>query len=554
MRTSIPLLVAFATQIVGFCQKPLITPGGVVNAASYAPFASPGSVVAIFGENLAQTTLVASSVPLPNELGGTSVTVGGVPAYLFFVSPSQIDIQVPSEPMLTTIYPAPPKLVGPGGFQMTVTAPGGTSDQVFVQSGDTWGRFGTFGIFTQDASGCGRGQILNVAPDRSTSLNSPNNSAAPGDYLTIYGTGLGYYAYNSPPDGKPTPPAPPLYPSSSQLRAGFDYGWPAGLWSLKPEPINGISAQASWAGRAPGFIGLDQVNVQIPLGVREGCAVPLQFSGLGFLVSSQPVPVSIRTGGGACVDPPSAAYGQISWERAIVNGSSNDGETDSVTVAFPSAPGLRIVRPTPIAELVGNNGVPSTPSSCKIQGYRNFGAGAITAQAPGRGPIALAPDSQIAYHATLSNGTVAPGTFTVSGAGAEAGAFQSSVQIGSPITITTPLPPGTVIPNLGSFTVNWTGGDPDSWVTMTIQTETSNGYGQARASAGTLTFYGEPVFIPGKGFVVELQPVLGIGETTVTIEVTPDPSQTPVFSIPGVSLGTVHSWKYTYRFEGLVLK
>src|SRR5207245_532194 len=107
--------------------------------------------------------------------------------------------------------------------------------------------------------------------------------------------------------------------------------------------------------------------------------------------------------------------------------------------------------------------------------------------------------------------------------------------------------------NEESFTINWTGGDPDAWVTLTIQTETSSGYGQARVSAGKLAFYGMSEFIPGRGFVTELQPVLGVGETTVTIEVTPDPSQTPVLSIPGVPLGMVHSWKYTYRFEGLRL-
>ena len=69
-----------------------------VNAASYGapqlPSIAPGSIATIFGSNLATDTVAATSTPLPNQLGGTTVTVDGVRAPLFYVSPTQINFQV----------------------------------------------------------------------------------------------------------------------------------------------------------------------------------------------------------------------------------------------------------------------------------------------------------------------------------------------------------------------------------------------------------------------------------------------------------------------------
>src|ERR1700693_977526 len=73
---------------------PQITSAGGVNAASYAQTISPGSIVSIFGTNLANSIATASGIPLPTELGGSSVTVNGTKAPLFFVSPNQINFQV----------------------------------------------------------------------------------------------------------------------------------------------------------------------------------------------------------------------------------------------------------------------------------------------------------------------------------------------------------------------------------------------------------------------------------------------------------------------------
>lgn len=105
------ILVAAAAVVCG--QRPIISPGGVVNAASYVAGGqtgralSPASLVSIFGSNLAATEQVASGFPLPTTLGGTSVTLSGVPVPILYVSPRQINIQLSTVPV-----PVPPPSTG----------------------------------------------------------------------------------------------------------------------------------------------------------------------------------------------------------------------------------------------------------------------------------------------------------------------------------------------------------------------------------------------------------------------------------------------------------
>ncbi|MGE0127248.1 MAG: CAP domain-containing protein [Blastocatellales bacterium] len=67
-----------------------------VNAANFAQTISPDSIVAAFGSQFTPSTLSATSFPLPMTLGGVSVTVNGIAAPLFYVSPSQVNFVAPS--------------------------------------------------------------------------------------------------------------------------------------------------------------------------------------------------------------------------------------------------------------------------------------------------------------------------------------------------------------------------------------------------------------------------------------------------------------------------
>jgi uncharacterized protein (TIGR03437 family) len=67
------------------------------NAASFQKSMAPGMLMSLFGTHLSITTKGADSVPLPQRLEGVTVTVNGIPAPLWYVSPGQINLQIPFE-------------------------------------------------------------------------------------------------------------------------------------------------------------------------------------------------------------------------------------------------------------------------------------------------------------------------------------------------------------------------------------------------------------------------------------------------------------------------
>jgi len=204
---------------------PVPTPAvsGVVNGASFAAGApvAPGSIISIFGSNLATSTSFASSTPLPTELLTTSATINGVLIPLYYVSPTQINAQVPFEtpPGTATLVVIADGVSSPAvTFPVTATAPG---------------------IF-QD------GVNRAVAQNPDGSINASNNPAKPGDVIVVYMTGQGGVS-NQPPDGAPAlgSPLPETLVTTTAT-------------------IGGANAAAVFSGLTPGFVGLLQVNIQIP--------------------------------------------------------------------------------------------------------------------------------------------------------------------------------------------------------------------------------------------------------------------------------------------------
>ncbi len=508
-------------------QKSVIYPGGIVNAASYAATpnsylgvgqgVSGGAIASIFGTNLAADTETALTTPLPTKLAGTSVLVRGVPAPLFYVSPGLINFQIP--------YQCPPAGCPSLPFDIVVTTPAGASDTYLLDTA------GGEGLFTRDASGCGPGVVLNINEDGTLTENSPLNSVSPGGVIVVYGTGLGT-VYNAPPDGVPAPNSP-LAEWTGGVAPYFEF-------EHANQPIQGIF----WAGRAPGLIGVDQFNFQLPDTVREGCAVPLNVQVPYGM--SQPITISLRRGGGSCVDPPAAGYGQISWERTFTTFPLQPAtETDLVSVSLQASPGKQIPKPPPVYSYQYFG------PSCPVPGYRSLDAGQVTVRGPGFDAVtSVVPLKQgqvsglTVYQAALPIGAIQPGSFGVTGSsGVDVGAFQSTVSIGEPIQITSALA-GRVIPYNGTLTIRWTGGDPNSVVAASIvrhlgYADLSSNTFQTSASKGTL----------------DVSPFISASEQDVEliVEQTPGPSEIVSFSAPGLSLGGQHTWKYSFRFEGLKL-
>lgn len=99
----------------------LMSLDGVVDAASYKRAFASGMIVAVFGGQLASQTQTTPGLPLPQSLGGTVATVNGVPASLYFVSPGQINMQIP--PGLTTGSTAILKITNSLGQSVTGQMP-----------------------------------------------------------------------------------------------------------------------------------------------------------------------------------------------------------------------------------------------------------------------------------------------------------------------------------------------------------------------------------------------------------------------------------------------
>ncbi len=216
-----------------------LNPVGVLNGASFAPVGnpiSPGQFIALYGTGIGPANAVlAPSVPFPTTLGGVNVTVQGRPAPLYFVSANQINALVPFATSGATA-------------DIVIRVGNQESIPVVVPVSRT-----SPGIYTTTQNGVGAGAILKA----DFTIVSPTNAPRRGDTVLIYLTGLG--AFKTPlPDGAAA--------SSTVLNPIVD--------SVNVY-IGGKKGTVSFAGAAPGFAGLYQINVVIPVDAPLGSAVPL---------------------------------------------------------------------------------------------------------------------------------------------------------------------------------------------------------------------------------------------------------------------------------------
>ncbi len=495
-------------------QAPVVYQGGVVNAASFAKAGTPGSaiapasIVSIFGSNLASATAQANQVPIPTTLAGTSVTFNGAAVPLFYVSPGQINAQAPAGIQCSdTIAPA----------SVVVQTAAGSSAPVLVEVNCEG-----LGIFTTDASGCGPGAVFNVAADGSVSLNSRGNSAQPGEFLSVYGTGLGALR-NMPKDGEPAPLSP-LLNTSDAIQGTIGYLYTA------------------FAGKAPLEVGVDQFNFQLLPGVQEGCAIPLTI--VGTFAQSQPVPVSIHSGGGQCMDPPADSYGVLSWTRSVTSGTTQ-AAVETFSAEFPSA--VHLQSPAlPAASTAIKSGVAYPQGPRCAWADQQLDAGTLTIQGPGFGPVSVPKDSTGRYVLTLPAGTIQPGTFTVTASGGAVGAFTTSITIPEPIQLTTTFANHQINTPV---TVSWLGGDAQSLVDVVVGDE-SYVEQVVPASAGMVNFPTQCVSA-GLGPCTSQIFAFPVSGSDVVVRQLAVASNVTTFQAQGLTLGARQLWTYEFRFTGV---
>lgn len=195
---------------------------GAANSASGAVSAlAPGALVSLYGSGLSISTATAASLPLPTTLGGAVVNVGGVPAPILYASSTQLNIQIPFE-------------VSAGSTAASITAGGAAAGKTTLSlSALAPGLFllpqGTAAVVNQDGS-----------------LNSQTQPASVGSIVSAYLTGLG-------------PVNPPVATGVAAPAAPLSY-----VTATATATIGNANAPVKFAGLAPGFAGLYQVNILVP--------------------------------------------------------------------------------------------------------------------------------------------------------------------------------------------------------------------------------------------------------------------------------------------------
>jgi uncharacterized protein (TIGR03437 family) len=199
--------------VFGLPNSPRI--GVILNSAGNGVGAvAPGSIISVYGTNLAAVAEVASQNPLPRVLAGSRILINGLLAPLLSSNPGQINAQVPDQTQIgiaTVVAMREGSVSAPAALQVQETAPG------------------IFAAFNQDGT-----------------PNGTAHPAAPGSTLLLFATGLG-----------PTRPSVPTGVAA-----------PAGLTITDIVPlsatIGGASAAVQSAGLAPAMVGVFNVTLTVP--------------------------------------------------------------------------------------------------------------------------------------------------------------------------------------------------------------------------------------------------------------------------------------------------
>jgi uncharacterized protein (TIGR03437 family) len=231
------------TDCVGSTSAPLINGGGIVPIYSASSTIQPGSWVSILGTNLASAAATWNG-DFPTLLGGTSVTINNKPAYLWYVSPGQINLQAPDDSATGTV-------------PVTVTS-------------RLDGKHVAGIILRSDRSGLYGGGTYDILGPAGNSFGYQTVPARAGDTLALFGVGFG-----------PTNPTVP---------AGQPFSGAAPTTNRAAISINGAVVTPSFAGLTAA--GLYQINLTLPPGLGSGevsllASVNGVLTQIGVLISLQ---------------------------------------------------------------------------------------------------------------------------------------------------------------------------------------------------------------------------------------------------------------------------
>jgi uncharacterized protein (TIGR03437 family) len=214
--------------------QPCYTAASIANsAANIAGYYAPNSFLSIYGTNLSYVTgslglgdISGGKLPVDGEIQGTEVGVliGNLPGYVYYVSPTQVNVLIP-----TLLIP------GPVTLQLQSRSIYGPPVQITLTASAP-------ALFQLDASNV-------IATHGNGPLVTPASPASPGEVVVLYATGLGQTS-------------PAIGPGELPQAA-----WPLADLSDFQVELNGLAVDPKliqYAGDAPGFAGLFQINLQLP--------------------------------------------------------------------------------------------------------------------------------------------------------------------------------------------------------------------------------------------------------------------------------------------------
>jgi uncharacterized protein (TIGR03437 family) len=210
-----------------------------VNAADGGDDVAPGGLISVYGTQLSPVNMTTSEIPLPTALANSCLSVNGLPVPILFVSPDQVNAQMPFQAI--------------GDVTLILRTPGGQSNNfnlVIEPNAPS--------VFLSGVAGP-EDNVPTVVRNDDNQLVTPSHPIhrKSNTALVIYLTGLG-----------PTSPAVATgQPAPSN---------PLALTLTQPTvTLGGADLPVLYSGLAPGLVGVDQVNVSVPFNVPDGMSVPL---------------------------------------------------------------------------------------------------------------------------------------------------------------------------------------------------------------------------------------------------------------------------------------
>jgi len=478
--------------------SPIIT--AVLDAASNTVNLAQGTIFIVKGTTLCPgTTLTAFSAPNRPTTSPDGVQITFTPTAGGAGTNALIWYEDPLSGGACQLAGILPSSVAVGTYNVTVTN-GTVSAPVQTQV-----MAHKFNLFTQDSTGSGLAVVQNVVSAAEYDINRLTTGAINGitispaygsEYMVAYGTGMGGAA-------------------GDDNAASPDYNFLANGVTVNVI-VGGVTVPAQYAGRA-GYAGEDQVNFQLPANVPASCTTTLQVSVNGVLSAPTTIAIAPNATAGACVLPgySTAQLKSLDQGGTITSGGfsiSQIAETeptygtvkiDSVGGSFTQVSGFQLGS-LPVSYSSITTGsctviqVSGTSGNLSVSGSATaLDAGQLTLTGPSGSNLTntVLTDTNNAYDVTLGeegltgvpgvpNGVIVAGKYTLAGAGGkDVGSFNTSINIGTPLTVTGGLP--TTVTRSQGFTLGWTGQNSTDNVEIIGYAGTTSGSGASAVTTAT---------------------------------------------------------------------